>query len=335
MQQPLVSIVIPFKNTAAFIKACLQSICKQTYENWEVIAVNDHSTDNSKELVSEFCQRDIRFFQFNNTGHGIIPALQKAYAHSKGQFITRMDADDIMHPNKLQIMVDALLQHGEKHLAIGQVSYFSEQGINDGYKRYERWLNQLTIKGNNYTDIYKECVIPSPCWMVYREDFDACGAFNSTRYPEDYDLCFRFYKNKLKCIPCNHILHYWRDYQTRTSRTSPHYAQNYFLDIKLHYFLQLDRDTEKPLVIWGAGNKGKNIAKSLLEKGLHFHWLCDNPKKIGKDIYGQRMQAYTLLTSLPNPQLIITVANEDAQAFIKSYLSKLPNISNKAVHFFC
>jgi len=56
----------------------------------------------------------------------------------------------------------------------------------------------LTAKGNNFQEIYKECVIPSPCWMIYRTDMDKCQAFLPNRYPEDYDLCFRFYENGMR-----------------------------------------------------------------------------------------------------------------------------------------
>ena len=335
MQQPLVSIVIPFKNTANFLKECLQSILSQTYQNWEVIAVDDHSSDQSLAIVASFIEQDARIQVQKNKGDGIIPALQTAYVHSKGELITRMDSDDMMTPNKLQIMVQSLLENGKGHLAVGQVKYFSDRGISNGYQRYEKWLNQLTKDGNNYNEIYKECVIPSPCWMVYREDLNTVGAFNSNRYPEDYDLAFRFYENQLKCISCTQILHHWRDYDTRTSRTSEHYAQNYFLDIKLHYFLKLEYDAKRPLVIWGGGKKGKTLAMLLITKEINFHWICDNQKKIGKEIYGKQMLHYTALVGLENAQSIITVANEDAQVVIRSYLKKLEMISMNNYFFFC
>ena len=272
---------------------------------------------------------------FSNKGTGIIHALRIAYAQSNGQLITRMDSDDIMSSDKLQVMVDSLLAHGKGHLAVGQVKYFSEQGISDGYARYEKWLNALTESGNNYSEIYKECVIPSPCWMAFREDLDACGGFAPDRYPEDYDLTFRFYEERLKCIPCNQVLHHWRDYETRTSRTSEHYAQNYFLDIKLHYFLKLDYNPDRPLSLWGAGNKGKDIAKGLQKQNIPFHWLCDNPKKIGKEIYGTEMLHYSELKVLVNSQSIITVANEAAQAMIRSYFGKLGQKHMVDYFFFC
>lgn len=332
---PLVSILIPFKNTEDFLSDCLLSILKQTYQNWEVWAVDDSSSDSSWEIVSQYALNEPRINLIRNSGDGIIQALRNAYKHCKGDLITRMDSDDIMVPGKISTLVELLLPHGEKHVAVGQVKYFSDRGISDGYKRYENWLNLLTEKGTNYSEIYKECVIPSPCWMVFKTDLDRCGAFESDRYPEDYDLTFRFYENSLKCIPCNKTLHHWRDYDTRTSRTSEHYAANYFLDIKLHYFLKLEYKPKRPLVIWGAGNKGKTIAKNLVERKLDFIWICDNPNKIGKDIYGKKLDHYHILKELSEPQNIITVANEKEQMAIRKFFEKLNQLPMKDYFFFC
>ena len=335
MQNGKVSIIIPFKNTAHFLPECLDSIVNQTYIDWEVLAVNDHSTDTSLELLSSYSQRDKRIKVFQNNGNGIIPALQTAFAQSSGGFVTRMDSDDIMEPNRLEVMVNSLIKYGKEHVAVGKVKYFSNRGISNGYQRYEEWLNQLTSTGNNFEEIYKECVIPSPCWMVYRSDFEQSEGFEPKRYPEDYDLTFRFYEHGFKIIPCDQVLHLWRDYDTRTSRTHEHYAQNYFLDIKLHYFLKLDYDKNRPLVVWGAGFKGKKIAKGLKKQGLDFIWLCDNPKKIGKKIYGKELVHFEALQSLKNPQSIITVANENAQYEIRSYFSELGQLPMQDYFFFC
>ena len=331
----LVSILIPFKNTEEYLDECLLSIINQSYKNWEVLAVNDHSTDSSAKIVARFANIDKRIKLYSNKGNGIIEALRTAYKISTGHFVTRMDSDDIMKENRLEVMASALKKYGKGHLAVGQVRYFSHRGISNGYERYEQWLNQLTKTGNNYSEIYKECVIPSPCWMIYREDLDNCGAFTPDRYPEDYDLTFRFYGNNLKCIPCNQVLHMWRDYDTRTSRTSEHYAQNYFLDIKLHYFLKLDYDPKKVLTVWGAGYKGKEIAKGLKKRNIDFYWLCDNPKKIGKEIYGKEMHHFSILTEFKNPQSVITVANEGAQKMIRAYLTKLEHKTLVDFFFFC
>jgi glycosyltransferase involved in cell wall biosynthesis len=335
MEHPLVSILIPFKNTAHFLTECLESVLQQAYQHWEIIAVDDHSTDDSCRLVDSYVIRDHRIRLFKNSGNGIIAALRIAYANSRGVLITRMDSDDIMPVNKLLVLAEKLVIHGPGHLALGQVKYFSIRGISDGYSRYEKWLNGLTSAGSNFCEIYKECPVPSPCWMVFRKDLDKAGAFLPDRYPEDYDLCFRFYEAGLKCLPSNETLHYWRDYDSRTSRTHPHYSQNYFLDIKLSYFLKLEYKRNRPLALWGAGFKGKTIARLLIESGHEFIWLCDNPKKIGKEIYGAPLLHYSELSAYPSAQSIITVANAIAQIEIRSFLDSMGQQSMSDYYFFC
>ena len=335
MQKPLVSILTPFKNTERFIGECLNSIIEQTYINWELIIIDDFSTDKSFNIAEEFSKKDSRIKLLKNSGSGIIDALQLAFKHSKGDLITRMDSDDIMQSKKLEVLVNNLQKFGEQHVAIGLVNYFSEDGIKEGYKNYEVWLNNLTKTGNNYSEIYKECVIPSPCWMVHRNDLINCDAFYPNTYPEDYDLAFRFYKYNYKCIPCEMVVHDWRDYSSRTSRTHKHYAENHFIDLKINYFLELDYNKNKDLIVWGAGTKGKKIAKTLIKKEIPFEWICDNPNKIGRDIYGKILKPFSNLKTLKNPQSIITVANRTSQKEIKNYMKELNMIHGQDYIFFC
>lgn len=335
MDSPLISILIPFKNTSAYLDECLNSILNQTYSNWECIIVDDYSTDNSYSIVKNFAKNDSRIKLHKNNGKGIIDGLKTAFRHCKGEYITRMDSDDIMISNRLEVMLNSLKTYGKKHLAVGKVKYFRTGGVSDGYTKYQHWLNKLTETGSNYSEIYKECVIPSPCWMLHREDFVACDGFNPNRYPEDYDLTFRFYKANYTCIPCDTVLLLWRDYSERTSRNHEHYAQNYFLDIKVHYFLDLNYDNTRPLTIWGAGAKGKTVAKLLQKQNVPFFWICDNPKKIGKQIYDVTLQSFNYLEQLYQPQSIVTVANEDAQTEIKQYFNRQNMIAMTDYFFFC
>lgn len=335
MHKPLISILTPFKNTSQYLTECLDSIINQSYPNWELLIIDDHSTDDSYDVVFAFAEMDKRIKLIKNSGQGIIEALRLAYSESNGTYITRMDSDDIMHPEKLSIMCNDLQTHGNQHIALGLVKYFSEAGIGDGYAKYESWLNALTKKGNNYSEIYKECVIPSPCWMIHRDDLELCGAFTPSRYPEDYDLAFRFYKHKMRCIPTNSLLHYWRDYSTRASRTDDHYAENHFLELKVDYFLKLNYNVSRPLTIWGAGQKGKKVAKLLKDKQIPFIWICDNQKKIGKHIYDELLFSFEHLSTLENPQTIICVANNEAQVEIKDYFKTLEMESMVDYYFFC
>lgn len=335
MKQPLISIVMPAKNADKYICKCIDSILAQVYIDWELLVVDDGSIDDTYLLLKSYSIKDDRITVFINNGKGIIDALQLAYINSNGSYITRMDADDIMHPNKLKTMQNSLQESGKGYLATGLVKYFCDGEIGAGYKRYELWLNNLSRLGTNFTEIYKECVIPSPCWMLHRSDFELSGAFTSDIYPEDYDLVFRFKIARLKCLPTSEVLHYWRDYSVRTSRTDPNYADSSFIDIKALYFLKMDYQTDKNLVLWGAGKKGKRVAELLLNSNIPFQWICDNPKKIGKDIYGKRMLPFQELDSIDTPQSIITVANSNAQQEIESYFIKRNQVAMRDYFFFC
>ncbi len=326
-----ISILLPVFNTEKYLAECLDSILAQSEENWELLAVNDFSTDSSWDILQDYQQRDARIQVLQNTAKGIIPALRLAYSKSSGGFITRMDSDDVMPPEKLK-QLKALLQfYGKGHLATGLVRYFAED-LKDGYRKYEQWLNGLTLEARNFSAIYKECVIPSPAWMLHREDLERCQAFLPDTYPEDYDLCFRYYEQGLKVVSTPQVVHHWRDYQNRTSRTDAHYSDNRFLSLKLHYFLKLERKTSQPLCVWGAGKKGKQIAASLSKKGIEFQWFCNTVTKIGKEIYGVILQPYQALARLEQPQIIIAVAAPDAQASIRTFLEKK---ELKNAFFFC
>ena len=302
---------MPVKNTEKYLPECIESIINQTEINWELIAVDDGSTDNSFEILYDYSSQDSRIKVFKNTGKGIIDALNLAYSKSAGEYITRMDSDDIMQPLKLELLLNKLNEKGRGYLATGCVKYFSENELGDGFLKYEKWLNQLTKKDSNFTEIYKECVIPSPCWMISRADFDACGAFNSVVYPEDYELVFRFYEKSLKVIGVNKEIHFWRDYQTRTSRTDDNYKDNRFIELKISKFVELDYDASKELIVWGAGKKGKKIAQYLSNKKIDFRWFCNNSKKIGKEIYGVIMENSEELTPNSNYQIILAVAGDE------------------------
>lgn len=335
MNETLVSILMPVKNTASFLEECLHSILEQTYSNWELIAVEDHSQDDSWSILNRYALKDKRIKVYQNTGKGIIQALRMAYTYSKGDLITRMDSDDTMPSQKLNMLSSDLKKAGQGHLATGLVQYFSEQELGNGYLRYAEWLNSLSLKGNNYQEIYKECVIPSPCWMVYRNDLDRCGAFDFDRYPEDYDLCFRFYEKQLKCLPTKHILHHWRDSEGRTSRHDPNYADNSFLELKLYYFMKLDYQENRPLVLWGAGKKGKRLALALQKAAAPFYWICNNEQKIGKDIYQHRIHGIEYLKQLSIPQIIIAIAQPDAQKNIRADFDNQGLKAIKDFFFFC
>ncbi|GAB4244343.1 MAG: glycosyltransferase [Ekhidna sp.] len=321
MDKPFVSIIMAAKDTEPYLPDCLDSIRSQTYENWELIAINDHSTDKTPHILDAYARKDARIRVFHSKRKKLIPTLKEGYVHAKGDLINRMDSDDKMPHDKLEVLVHEWSQYGKGHIIAGGTEHFVDDGeVGGGFRRYEQWLNNIARSGSHYQEIYQECVIPSHCWVIHKDDFDSVDAFNPEVYPEDYDLCFRFYRAGLKVHGIDKILHYWRDRSNRISRTWDEYKDNRYFDLKLRYFYELDREKSRPLVIWGAGRNGKDLVKNIQQYENHLHWVCDNDRKIGKDVYGIKMAATASIQGLENPQILIVVSSPEEKVRIRKQL---------------
>ncbi len=322
-----ISIILPVKDTEKYLKTCLESIVGQTYKHWELLAVDDASSDSCYSILKEFAKKDDRINVLKNPNPGLLRALRLGYAHSSGELIHRMDSDDVMPNSKLELMITAFnnfRQQENYHLLItGATKYFSDEGkIGQGFLRYDKWLMEVAEQQSYRHEVYKECVIPSNCWLIHRKDFDAIGGFEHDTFPEDYDLCFRFIEAGYRIVGLPRVLHYWRDRSDRISRNWEEYSDNRFFELKVHYFYKMDRDKTRPLILWGGGKNGKDLAKLLLEKESVFNWVCDNDNKIGKDIYGIKMEHFSIVKKQLNPQIIIAVASPDGQIEIENELKK-------------
>ena len=318
---PIISIIMPVHNTGKYLADCISSILEQSYTEWELIAVNNGSTDNSLSELKKFAETDSRIHVLHLEEANLLQALRKGYAISSGDYIHRMDSDDKMPVYKLKVMLEALNESGKGSVITGGTSYFNDEGeIGDGFLRYDKWLCEVARSNSHASEIYRECVIPSNCWLVHREDFDLVGGFTPETFPEDYDLCFRFYAHKLKIKGLDTVLHFWRDRPDRISRNWECYKDNRFFELKVNYFMQVERVQNRPLVIWGAGKNGKDLTKLFTALNQEIHWVCDNDRKIGKDIYDIRMHSFETISQLDNPQIIIPVASPDGQVEIDNYL---------------
>lgn len=335
MDKPLVSIIMAVKDTETYLPACLDSILAQTYQEWELIAINDHSSDRTPQILYEYAAKDERIMVFHSIRHKLIPTLKEGYKYANGELINRMDSDDKMPHDKLEVLVTEWQKYGVGHVIAGGTEHFVDEGeVGEGFRRYEKWLNDVARTSTHYKQIYQECVIPSHSWIVHRDDFEAVNAFNPEVYPEDYDLCFRFYQKGLKVIGIDKVLHYWRDRDNRISRTWDEYKDNRYFQLKVRYFYQIDRDRSRPLLLWGAGKNGKDLAKLLMDEEDTFVWVCDNERKVGKDIYGITLQHFETIPEVDNPQILIAVTSPDQKEDIQIQLATWEKIQVKDYWFF-
>ena len=313
----MISIVIPYKNPMPFFEDCIESILNQSYTNFQLLLVSDHSCQESKNIAFKYSIKDHRVNSLESEGFGIINALKKGASVAKGDFITRMDADDLMREDKLQLMRNQLKSKGKGHVCIGGVKYFaSGKKLENGYIKYANWLNRLTFNENNFSEIFKECIVPSSSWMIYMSDFKKINQFNNLEYPEDYDFAFKLWTNNFKVTAVKEKIHFWRDHLRRTSRNSSVYSFENFMDLKLKYFINNKKKAEEIIVLWGAGKKGKTLAKKLINKKQSFYWITENVKKINKVIYGITIKD-TILLEQKFEKLIICCISDP--------LFKIPN----------
>jgi glycosyltransferase involved in cell wall biosynthesis len=121
---PRVSIVISVRNEGKFLKECLKSILQHILSHWELIAVGDHSTNESYQILEKFVQRDGRLRIFKNPGNVISDCLNFAIYIAKSPLIARMDGDDLIEPKPLEIHVDQLDKNKKVGLVVSQVEPF-------------------------------------------------------------------------------------------------------------------------------------------------------------------------------------------------------------------
>lgn len=301
---------MPFKNSSAYIREAIHSISTQTYDRWELIAIDDHSTDHSPELVRELSKNDFRIRLFSARGNGIIDALTQALEESRGIFITRFDSDDIMPQHRLELMINALYQQPENVIITGLLKYISSEPISKGYLKYETWINKIALNNKQWTNIYRECTIASPNWLAYKNAIEKIGGFKNLEYPEDYDLIFLWYKHHFIIKTLTSITLHWREHPSRTSRISSNYTQQTFFRLKIKRFIEIDYDPSRPLVIWGKGIKA-NIAKA-------------NLKEHSVPFENHELHEYKKIELENNPFLLIAIyPDQEERNKIESYLERL------------
>ncbi|MEX2281448.1 MAG: glycosyltransferase [Gemmatimonadota bacterium] len=329
---PHISVLLPCYNAAAFLPECIASISMQTFSDFEVIAVDDGSTDHTRDVLHDWANRDERVLVLTPGRFGLVRALQLASTTARAPLLARMDADDVAHPSRFQRQLDWFEQHPGLAACGTRVRYFPQEHVRDGARLYQHWLNSLTTPDQLVRDLFVECPIAHPTLMIKRAAFAAVGGYQQTSWPEDYDLILRLWADGFVLANLPEVLLDWRERADRTSRTDPQYSQPAFQRCKAHYLAKTTLRS-RPVIVWGAGPVGKSIARALMQEGTSLHAFIDiDPRKIGQRTYGIPVRSPDSLADRTSEYVLAAVGSAAAREQIRHALMEM---GLKEVEDFC
>jgi len=178
-----ISVVMPVYNGEKFVSKAVESILNQTLKGFEFIIIDNKSTDNSVKIIKSFNDSRIKLIQ-NKKNVGIASSLNKGIKYSKGQYIARMDADDISYPNRLEEQLSFLEKNPGVSVLGTYASLFNEKG--------RTWGNLRTPVVPSLKDWLWGSMVIHASVMMKKQDVQHVGGYDPKTYRvEDYDLWLR------------------------------------------------------------------------------------------------------------------------------------------------
>ncbi len=286
---PRVSVVLPVYNAAATVARAIESIQAQTWRDWELIAVDDGSTDRTREILEKCAQADARIRVIAQAHGGVTQAANAGLSAAQGELIARMDADDVSHPERLAEQVALLDRDATLGVASSLVEFGGDRIARAGYALHVDWLNGLVTPEDIALHRFVESPVANPSVLFRREWVDRHGAFRDGDFPEDYELWLRWLDAGVRIGKVPRALLTWNDPPTRISRNDARYSPDAFFKIKAGWIArELARVAAgREIYVWGAGRHTRQRAAHLTAHGVRIAGYIDvDVKKTGRGLGG-------------------------------------------------
>ena len=321
MAEPAVSVLFPVRDAAPYLPESMASLRAQTFEDFEVLAVNDGSTDESARLLSAWAEEDSRVILVHQAPRGIVAALEEGRSRARGRYLARMDADDIAEPVRFAKQFELLESRLDLAGCGAGVRYFPRAEVREGGRRYEDWINAIRTPEDVERNLFVECPLAHPTFFLRTDLVAAVGGYADRGWPEDYDLLFRLWRSGGRLAAFDDVLLRWRIRDDRASVRNEEYTPEAFRRCKVHYLLDtLARDRDG-LVVWGAGPIGKAFAREVQEQGGVVRAFVDlNPRKIDQVIHGAPVIQPSGLDEYRDSFSVAAVGQEGARGQIRAEL---------------
>ena len=316
-----VSILLPAFDAASTLPACLRSIERQRETRWECVIVDDGSRDATGGCARSFAARDPRFRVVTTPHRGLVAALATGLAACRAPVVARMDADDVMHRDRLALQLAALDADPALAAVGAHVRVFPRRQLAPGLRAYERWLDAIETPADVRAEAFVECPIAHPT-LAIRTDVLRDLGYRDVGWPEDYDLVLRVLArgHEIGVVPRRLLA--WRDRPRRLWRTDRRYALDRFTACKAAHLAAGFLARVDAYVLCGYGATGRALRKALLVHGKRPSRIVDvHPRRIGERIDGAPVVSVDELRRRPEGPVVASVAGVPKRAEIRALLA--------------
>jgi glycosyltransferase involved in cell wall biosynthesis len=326
---PKVSVILPAFQAAATLPRAIESILGQDFPHFELIVVDDGSTDDTAACAARYARQDARLRLLRRPHQGLVASLNEGISLARAPLIARMDADDYAFPSRLGKQVALLKTQPDLGLVSCQVAHGSEGEEQQGYAKHVAWLNSLVEPEEISLSRFIDAPVAHPSVMFRTEWVNKAGGYRETEGPEDFELWLRWLEAGIRMAKIPEVLLRWHDTPGRLSRTHPAYRPEAFARVRAPYLLHwLQRNNPHPhLAVWGSGRKTRKQARFLFQQGLHPQAFID--LKAGANIGEIPVWDYRSLKDRKDIFILSLVNNRGARDEIRDYLQKLGRIEGK------
>jgi glycosyltransferase involved in cell wall biosynthesis len=319
MTAPRVSILLPVRNEEHLLQAALISLFRQTMTDWELVAVNDGSSDASAAILDTAARSDARVRVLHRPPEGLVPALNAGLEACRAPLVARMDSDDICHPRRLTLQAAYCDAHPETTLVGCRVRHVPRQQLRAGMLAYETWQNSLLDHAAIMRDLFVESPFTHPSVMFRRDVVQTLGGYRDCGWPEDYDLWLRLARSGARFARLPATLLYWRDRPQRLTRTAHVYSLAAFRACKAHHLCRTFLAGTAEVTLWGAGIEGKAWRQVLQGEGVVVRrWVEVDPRKIGQIVHGSPVVGIAALAP-HHDRILVTVGTRGARSQVRAF----------------
>lgn len=322
---PKISILLPVYNAERTLLKTLQNLCQQRFDAFELITINDGSTDATPNILNAYAQKDKRIRIIHSQHRGLIDTLNLGLSHAQSPYIARCDADDVIHPDRLQLQYTFLKSHTDIAVISCRIQCFPRPKIATGFRIYEHWLNSVCAPSDIAREFFVESPIVHPSILARKSAIDAVGGYCDLGWAEDYDLWLRLHLAGFKFSKLPHTLHFWRESAHRLTRQDDRYSPHQFLKAKAHYLCKGPLSQDHRAIIWGSGQMGRRLATYLAQNGIEILAFIDvDQNKIGNTRRGAPILSPDALSMFwkdnQQPLILAAVPARGARQRIRQYL---------------